>query len=67
MNCQRCSSLMIRDRAYDLRDTNIHCDVWRCVSCGNMFDAMVLMNREKLAPRVSSKTEVSPYRELTAA
>lgn len=67
MNCQRCSGLMVQDRAYDLLDTNIHCDVWRCVSCGNMFDAMVLMNREKLVPRVTSEKEVRPYRELTAA
>ena len=35
MNCQRCHGLMVQDRLYDLQDTNIHCDVWRCIDkCG---------------------------------
>ena len=58
---------MVQDQAYDLLDTNIHCDVWRCVSCGNMVDSIVLMNRGKLVSRFKSEKEVGPYRELTAA
>ena len=46
MNCHRCHGLMVQDRAYDLQDTHIHCDVWRCLCCGNMFDAQMLSNKK---------------------
>ncbi len=51
MNCHRCHGLMVVDRAYDLLDADIHCDVWRCISCGNMVDSRIVRNREeKVSP-----------------
>ncbi len=67
MACQRCYGLMVQDRAYDLQDTNIHCDVWRCVCCGNMFDTLILMNQAKKESRVHPAKEFYRTQELTAA
>ena len=67
MNCERCSGLMVQDRAYDLQDTDIHCDVWRCVCCGNMFDGMILAHQGTLRPRVHQAKKVRLSQELTAA
>ncbi len=67
MECQRCQGLMVQDRAYDLQDTNIHCDVWRCVCCGNIFDTLILMNQRNLRSQFLQKQEVSSIQELTAA
>jgi hypothetical protein len=38
---------MIRDIAYDLQDTQIHSQVWRCVCCGGLVDPLILRNRMK--------------------
>ena len=67
MECQRCRGLMVQDRAYDLQDTNIHCDVWRCVCCGNIFDTMILMNQRNSTSQPPQEQEVFPTQELTAA
>ena len=67
MNCERCSGLLVPDRAYDLQDTDIHCDVWRCVCCGNMFDSLILTHQGTLRPRVQQVKEVRLSQELTAA
>ncbi len=67
MECQRCRGLMVQDRAYDLQDTNIHCDVWRCVCCGNIFDTMILMNQRNSTSQHPPEQEVFPTQELTAA
>ena len=45
MNCHRCQGLMVLDRAYDLLDSDVHCDVWRCVTCGNLIDTQIVKNR----------------------
>jgi len=67
MECQRCRGLMVQDRAYDLLDTAIHCDVWRCVACGNMFDTLVLLNQGFLVSQVHPAKEIGLSQELTAA
>ena len=67
MNCHRCHGLMVRDRAYDLLDTHIHCDVWRCVCCGNMFDALMLSNKQKTSTPKPSRTHILPIEHQTAA
>ena len=67
MECQRCHGLMVQDRAYDLQDTNIHCDVWRCVCCGNMFDTLILMNQRNRTAQLPQEQEVLPIQELAAA
>lgn len=45
MECQRCQGLMVQDRLYDLQDTHIHCDVWRCICCGDIFDTQILLHK----------------------
>lgn len=45
MNCRRCQGLMIRDIAYDLFDTYIHSQVWRCICCGEVLDPLIARNR----------------------
>ena len=67
MECRRCHGLMVRDRLYDLQDTNIHCDVWRCVCCGDVFDGLILMNRTRSGSRLLPRKEVGVSQELTAA
>jgi hypothetical protein len=67
MNCQRCQGLMVQDRAYDLLDTHIHCDVWRCICCGNMFDTLFLLNKKNEQSRLQSENEALPIEQLTAA
>ena len=67
MNCQRCQGLMVQDRLYDLQDTNIHCDVWRCICCGNMFDALILLNKRNWQSRLQLENDVLPIEQLTAA
>ena len=67
MNCQRCHGLMVQDRAYDLLDTHIHCDVWRCVCCGDIFDPLIVMNQTKLGARAHLVKRVSVNQERTAA
>jgi hypothetical protein len=45
MKCPRCKGLLVRDRLLDLQDTAWHIDAWRCVSCGEVLDAVILANR----------------------
>ncbi len=67
MNCHRCQGLMVRDRLYDFQDTNIHCDVWRCICCGNIFDALTLLNKRNWQSRLQLENEGLPIKHLTAA
>lgn len=45
MNCVRCHGLMVRDYAFDLLDSDIQSQVWRCLCCGNLADSVILRNR----------------------
>ena len=67
MNCHRCHGLMVQDRLYDLQDTNIHCDVWRCICCGNMFDTQILLNKRNWPHRLQQKNNGLPLEQPTAA
>ncbi len=67
MECQRCHGLMVQDRAYDLLDTHIHCDVWRCICCGNIFDTLILLNQENSLSRLQPEKDVRLTQTLTAA
>jgi len=67
MECQRCHGLMVQDRAYDLLDTHIHCDVWRCICCGNMFDTLILLNKRNRQSRLQPENDGLPIEQLTAA
>jgi hypothetical protein len=67
MECQRCHGLMVQDRAYDLLDTHIHCDVWRCICCGNIFDTLILLNQGNSLSRLQQEKDVLLTQTLTAA
>ncbi len=67
MNCHRCHGLMVRDRAYDLLDTHIHCDVWRCICCGNMFDTLMLLNKRRGQAHLQLEHADLSIEQLTAA
>ncbi len=67
MECQRCHGLMVQDRAYDLLDTHIHCDVWRCICCGNIFDTLILLNQENSLSRLQQEKDILLTQTLTAA
>lgn len=46
MNCERCQGLFLADRynvlaGVDLREAVM----WRCVNCGNILDAQIVMHR----------------------
>jgi len=47
MTCTRCGGLMVRDRFYDMLDTDIGMVAWRCISCGDIVDPVVLANRRR--------------------
>lgn len=67
MECQRCQGLMVQDRLYDLQDTNIHCDVWRCVCCGNIYDTLIILNQGNLLSGLQPENDGLPIEQLTAA
>ena len=67
MECQRCHGLMVQDRAYDLLDTHIHCDVWRCICCGNIFDTLILLNKRNWQLRLQPENDGLSIEQLTAA
>jgi len=47
MQCLRCDGLMIAERFYDLEDDTgqIYFDGLRCLTCGEILDPMILINR----------------------
>ena len=67
MTCARCHSLMVQDRAYDLLDTNIHCDIWRCVCCGYVVDHRILLHQRTVNPRRHHLKEASVQQVEIAA
>lgn len=51
--CERCQGLMVLDQSLDLLDTgdDISIWTWRCITCGNIVDPVILRNRRtKQAP-----------------
>ncbi len=67
MNCHRCHGLMVQDRAYDLLDAAVHCDVWRCLSCGNLIDSQILLNQNIQLPTRELNEGKWPIRVPAAA
>ncbi len=45
--CERCQGLMVQDQSLDLLGTGDDFSVWiwRCISCGNIVDPVILRNR----------------------
>lgn len=53
MTCPRCCGLLIEDHCYDLLDHGISLKAWRCVSCGNIVDSVILKNRREQRVRLA--------------
>jgi hypothetical protein len=47
MKCRRCSGFMANERFYGPGEPFLG---WRCVLCGEIFDPLILQNRENKAP-----------------
>jgi len=47
MECTRCDGLMVTDNLIDMRESSIPMWMkgWRCVSCGNIVDPLILRHR----------------------
>jgi len=48
MKCHRCGSIMVYERFYGLDE---QFSGWRCVSCGEIIDQVILENRQTGAGR----------------
>jgi len=71
MECLRCRGMMVEERFEDLRgdphDISFH--GWRCVSCGDVADPVILYHRSNLAvaashsqpPRTRPAETVKPW------
>lgn len=47
MSCTRCNGLLVQDHSLDGSDTDSEAVAWRCVSCGDIIDPVVLANRHR--------------------
>ena len=47
MQCARCDGFMVSDNLIDLQESSIPMWMkgWRCVSCGNIVDPLILKHR----------------------
>lgn len=46
MNCERCEGLLLLDRYNILANVDLREHMmWRCVNCGNIVDAQIMIHR----------------------
>jgi hypothetical protein len=47
MECTRCDGLMVADNLIDIQESSVPMWMkgWRCVSCGNIVDPLILRHR----------------------
>lgn len=46
MNCERCEGLLLLDRYNILANVDLQEHMmWRCVNCGNIVDAQIMIHR----------------------
>ena len=47
MECIRCDGLMVADNLIDIQESSIQMWMkgWRCLSCGNIVDPLILQHR----------------------
>jgi hypothetical protein len=47
MQCARCDGFMVSDNLIDMKESSIPMRMkgWRCVSCGNIVDPLILRHR----------------------
>ena len=55
MTCTRCGGLMVQDSILDLMDTDIRAEAWRCISCGDVVDSVILANRNRHRPKAVAR------------
>ncbi len=48
--CHRCGGLMLEERVFEIGSNN-----WRCVSCGERIDPVILAHRQKDLARVEAE------------
>lgn len=65
MQCARCGGFMVADNLIDLQESSIPMWMkgWRCVSCGNIVDPVILRHRmiqQAGALRLVQKEAVMP-------
>lgn len=58
MTCPRCLAWMLEESFADVRDDTgaIHFSGWRCPSCGEIIDPLILSNRKNKPAPTESKT-----------
>lgn len=58
VDCPRCSGPMIAERYTDLLDDTgqLRVTMWRCLTCGEAFDPVVLANRARRPEIVSTRS-----------
>jgi hypothetical protein len=49
MTCHRCESIMVHEKFYGYEE---HFWGWRCISCGDIVDRIVLENRSSMVDGV---------------
>ena len=56
--CPRCAGWMEQESFEDLRDDTglIHFSGWRCLTCGEIIDPLILQNRKGNPVPIQSKT-----------
>ncbi len=61
--CGRCGGLMVIEHYLDLLDDTGQIDVvaWRCTSCGEVIDEVILKNRGAPAPNLLYGTKERTY------
>ncbi|MEY4528801.1 MAG: hypothetical protein RL768_2520 [Nitrospirota bacterium] len=61
--CTRCGGLMVVEHYIDLQDDTgqIGLTAWRCMSCGEVIDPVILQNRERPAPNLLYGTKQRKY------
>jgi hypothetical protein len=49
MTCPRCTGVMLPERFQDIKDDSgqISFYGWRCVSCGEILDPVIMRNRQR--------------------
>ena len=60
MRCRRCRGLLVKDRLYDLYDTQLHTEAWRCIACGDLLDPVILRNRAGQSDNVKVTIQTEP-------
>ena len=56
MKCPKCDGLMIYEKFFDMEESSrFFFYGWRCISCGNIVDKTIMVNRVHTNPVVERK------------